>query len=72
MNNTNKKITIADVLDCPNCGSPNTYEYSTDEIEFSFDGTGQYNTDCRCKDCGISFRTYINFSYNITSFSKRP
>lgn len=61
--------TILDALDCPECGSDNTYEYNTDEIEFSYDGTGHYYVDCQCKDCKNSFRRYIHFKYQITSYS---
>lgn len=51
---------------CPNCQSKNCYEYNTDEIEFSYDGTGHYFTDCHCKDCNDDFRLYTEFTYNIT------
>ena len=40
--------TIYDSI-CPKCGSDNWYQYDTDEIEFSFDGTGHYYIDCHCK-----------------------
>lgn len=58
--------TIDDVMICPNCQSKNCYEYSTDEIEFSYDSTGHYFTDCHCKDCNDNFRLYTEFTYNIT------
>lgn len=61
--------TIDEVMDCPNCGSDNTYSYSTDEIEFCNDGTGHYYIDCECKDCNQGFRRYIHFKYQITSYS---
>ena len=30
---------------CPKCGSDDWYQYDTDEVEFSFDGTGHYYID---------------------------
>ena len=29
--------TIADIMTCPKCGSENTFEINTDEIEFGYD-----------------------------------
>lgn len=51
---------------CPKCGSNNWYSYNTDEIEFSFDGTGHYYIDCECKDCYNDWRQYYKFKYVIT------
>ena len=61
--------TVADVMECRYCGSDNTYIYGTDEIEFEYDGTGHYYADCHCNSCGHGFRRYINFRYNVTSYS---
>lgn len=58
--------TIDDVMICPNCNSDDTYSYSTDEIEFSYDGTGHYFVDCKCNKCNNNFRLYMRFNYNIT------
>lgn len=51
---------------CKKCGSENTYQFDTDETEFSYDGTGHYYVDYKCKDCGESFRVYFDFKYEIT------
>ena len=61
-------IDLWDALRCPTCNSDNTQEYSTDEIEFLSDGTGHYFVDCKCNDCGDTFRRYIHFKYQITSY----
>lgn len=58
--------TIDDVMICPNCKSDNCYEYSTDEIEFSGDGTGHYFVDCHCSNCKKDFRLRMFFKYTIT------
>lgn len=63
--NENKNDVDA-VAVCPKCGSYNTYLYDEDETEFSYDGTGHYYVDYMCKDCGESFRIYVNFKYEIT------
>lgn len=57
---------IYDVMICPECGNNNCYVYSTDEIEFEFNGKGHYYADCICKDCSKNFRLYTQFEYNIT------
>lgn len=63
-----KNKTIEDILICPNCGSDDCYEYSTDEI--SFDATvilpAHYYVDCSCNNCGRDFRLCFEFEYNIT------
>ena len=59
--------TIADIMDCPKCGSGNTYEYNTDEIEFGYDGTGHYYVDCACADCKHNWRLRMYFKYDVTS-----
>lgn len=66
---TNIKDMIGNsILDipCKYCGSENTYQYDTDECDFSYDGTGHYYVDCKCKDCGKRFRVYFEFEYKIT------
>jgi hypothetical protein len=64
-----KMKTIADIMNCPKCGSENTYEYSTDEIEFCYDGTGHYYVDCACADCKHKWRLRMYFKYDVTSDS---
>lgn len=59
-------MTISDVMICPKCKNNNAYEYSTDEIEFNWDGTGHYYVDCRCNECDNRFRLYMKFSYLTT------
>lgn len=61
--------TIGDIMYCPKCDSDDTYEYDTDEIEFSYDGTGHYFVDCTCNNCKHTFRRYIHFKYQIISYS---
>lgn len=61
--------TVADVMECRYCGSEDTYEYNTDEVEFGYNGTGHYYADCHCNDCGRDFRRYINFKYTVESYS---
>ncbi len=57
-----------DIVDaaCNKCGSFNTHECSTDEIEFSPDNTGHYYVDMYCADCGNHFRACFNFTYHVT------
>lgn len=57
--------TIYDVS-CPKCGSYDWYQYNTDEIEFSADGTGHYYIDCYCEDCKNNWRQYYEFEYAVT------
>lgn len=57
--------TIDDVMICPKCGSDNCYLYNEDEVEFSYDGTGHYNIDCRCEECNNYFRLYTKFKYEV-------
>lgn len=57
---------VDDVMICPKCGSNNCFEYSTDEIEFSYDNTGHYFVNCRCKDCDKGFILYTRFKYELT------
>lgn len=59
--------TVDDVMVCPKCGSDNCDSYDTDEVEFNYDGTGHYNVDCACKECGNHFRLYMQFKYAVTS-----
>lgn len=62
-----KKITIDDVMICPNCQNDSeSYEFNTDEIEFTECGTGHYYTYCRCKNCGETYKLCAEFEYNIT------
>lgn len=52
---------------CPKCGnSDNWYQYDTDEIEFSFDGTGHYYINCHCNNCNNRWRQCYEFKYVIT------
>lgn len=60
-----EKKTISDVMICPVCGSSSCYEYNRDEVEFGIDGTGHYNVDCHCTNCGKDFRLYTEFEYSI-------
>ena len=62
--NENKNDVDA-VAVCSKCGSNNTYQCDTDETEFSYDGTGHYYVDYKCKDCRKTFRVYIGFKYEI-------
>jgi len=64
-----KDFTMGEEVVCPQCKDKNTYQYDTDEKEFSYDGTGHINTDHACRDCGKRFRTYTNFTYIITAQS---
>lgn len=68
MKNINEMIgsPILDVP-CKHCGSENTYQYDTDETEFSDDGSGHYHVDYHCKDCNENFRVYFDFEYKITN-----
>ncbi len=59
-----------DNIKCPKCGAEidfNNAAYNTDEIDFSYTGTGHYNADCICPVCRKGFRMYFEFTYNITS-----
>lgn len=58
--------TIDDVMICPDCKSDNCYSYDTDEVEFSYDGTGHYYVNCQCRECKNTFRLYAKFKYEIT------
>ena len=51
---------------CPKCGSDDWYHYNTDEIEFSYDGTGHYYIDCHCNNCNNGWRQYYKFKYIVT------
>ncbi len=70
MNNLKDLVggSITDVP-CKYCGSNSTYQYNTDEAEFSYDGTGHYYVDYDCKDCNSAFRVYFGFEYEITRAS---
>lgn len=61
-----KDSTLDDVMICPKCKSDNVSSYSTDEIEFSYTGTGHYYIDCHCNKCNNRFRLYTEFAYAIT------
>lgn len=63
-----QKIVGGPILDvpCKHCGSTNTYQYDTDEKEFSYDGTGHYYVDYACESCKERFRVYFDFKYKIT------
>lgn len=65
------KKTIVDVMICPECGSEDTYEYDTDEIEFLADGTGHYYCYCSCRDCMKKFKMCMEFEYSVTKSSIR-
>ena len=60
-----KNKTIADTMTCPECGSDNCYEYSTDEAAFNGNGNGHYYADCTCNDCLKNFRIYTDFKYSV-------
>ena len=71
INMKNNKISPEDFdlgegVKCPNCGSYNTYQWDTDECDFSFDGTGHYYTKHNCKDCDKRFGLNTKFKYQIT------
>ena len=59
------KKTIANKMTCPKCGSDNTYEYSTDEVMFDYDGTGHYMFYCSCKDCKHNWKAKMEFTYEV-------
>lgn len=61
-------LTVEEVP-CPKCGSENTYTYNTDECEFRYDTTGHVNLDHACNNCSHRFRSYTNFTYQVTSQS---
>lgn len=66
MTRNSSDLTIADAMECPKCGSPNCYEFSTDEINFDADGSGIYQVDCSCVDCKATFRLCMQFEYKVT------
>lgn len=58
-------MTFDDVRVCPYCESDDTYDFSTDELEFGWDGLGHYNVDCHCNKCNKNFRLYMKFEYIV-------
>lgn len=61
-----KHISNGDIK-CEKCGAEACYIYNTDEIEFSYDGTGHYYADCHCRRCDHDFRKYYSFKYEVTA-----
>lgn len=51
---------------CKFCGSINTGQCDTDEIDFECTGKGHYYVDYYCGTCRKHFRVYFDFEYAIT------
>ena len=62
---------LQDVMICPHCNSEDCYEYSTDEIDFEYNGVGHYYVDCHCRKCHANFRLYTQFNYFVTNASTK-
>ena len=57
---------LADIINCPKCGSDDVYSFNTDEFELEeCTNNGHAVLNYYCKDCKHTYRVYVNFKYEL-------
>lgn len=61
-----KKITLQDIIRCPECNSDDCAMYRFVGVNLDSFGTGEHSAEYRCRDCAHEFGVTVLFDYSIT------